>query len=119
MTDKDIANNLVAVLERIVDEEQVRYDRSYRAAADTNNMDGVGIHFDYAPYPTLPKWFDEAKTLIARAKESEQCPQTISNAQSATVEPSSTKIRTEALFVSGISQTRRLIATPAFARLSR
>jgi hypothetical protein len=69
---KDTINNLVAILERIVDEEQASYDRSYRAASDTNNMDGVGIHFDYTPYPVLPKWFDEAKALIARAKGGSQ-----------------------------------------------
>jgi hypothetical protein len=64
------APEMFALLERIVSEEQARYDRSYRAAADTNNMDGVGIHFDYAPYPVLPKWVEEAKRIIT--KEGEQ-----------------------------------------------
>jgi hypothetical protein len=68
MTDRDTIKNLVAALQRIVDEEQAHYDQAYRAASAHNNSDGVGVRFDYAPYPTLPKWFGEAKALSPNQK---------------------------------------------------
>ncbi len=61
-----------SMLERIVTEEQARYDRAYRAAVAHNNAEGVGVRFDYAPYPALPAWFNEAQDIIARAKEGER-----------------------------------------------
>ncbi len=69
---KDTINNLVAVLERIVDEEQARYDQAYRYADAHNNTEGVGKYFGYAPLPIHPTWFDEAVALIIKAKENER-----------------------------------------------
>ncbi len=68
---KTLADAL-AMLESIVSEEQRRYDREYRAASEHNNSDWVGIKFDYAPYPTHPAWFNEARDILARAKENNQ-----------------------------------------------
>lgn len=63
----DPGADALAFLKRIVDEEQARYDQAYRAALVHNNTDGVGIHFDYAPYPKLPDWFNEARDILAKA----------------------------------------------------
>lgn len=69
---KDTVDGLVAILERIVNEEYMRYHRAYLAAVEHNNSEGVGIRFDYVSYPTLPKWYDEAQALIVKTKESKQ-----------------------------------------------
>lgn len=66
---KDTINNLVATLQRIVDEEQARYDQAYRYADAHNNTEGVGKYFGYAPLPVHPTWFEDAKAIIAKAKE--------------------------------------------------
>ena len=66
------APEMFDLLQQIVDEEQKRYDREYRAASEHNNSDWAGIKFDYAPYPTLPDWVNEAQDIIARAKEGER-----------------------------------------------
>jgi hypothetical protein len=63
---------LIAELREIMRQEQERYDRSYRAAVSHNNTEGVGVHFDYATYPALPKWFAEASALIEEIEKGEK-----------------------------------------------
>ena len=64
-----ITSEALALLKRLVREEEERYEKAYRAASAHNNTDGVGIHFDYAAYPTHPEWFTLARDIIAKAKE--------------------------------------------------
>jgi len=59
----------IDLLKLAVQDAEERYHREYRSVNIHNNLDGVGIHFDYASYPSLPKWVEPAKALITSAEQ--------------------------------------------------
>jgi hypothetical protein len=61
------AAELLEVLKGAVMLEQTKYDAAYQSACIHNNSDGVGIHYDYASYPTMPEWVERAKAIITKA----------------------------------------------------
>ena len=62
---------LLEALKDIVEQWEKQYQAAKASADRHNNSDGVGIYFDYIPYPLVPKWIETARAAIASAERSQ------------------------------------------------
>lgn len=63
---------LLELLRQLSDEAKEKYESEYRSVSAHNNTDGVGIHFGYWSYPSIPKVCDMYIRALKMAENTTQ-----------------------------------------------